>query len=1186
MLLGAGIFLLALLTAFNTSQVLSIEQIAEKTSQKISDNHARCLSASQHLLATYPEVEDNVKGIFETEQIAFYLYRNDSLLYWNNAQVSVQEPPAFFKKNQGLIKLRYGYFVYTKTTKENLTALAICLVKPTYALQNNYLSNDFSAWLGIPKDIDIDTTFTAKAKVYLNKELLFGLKGNEQGYYQQNTDNLCSLFFYVGCLLVLISLLLLMRLGITSSVFFTTLGLSLLARALMLFLHWPDFLYRSMMYDPHLFGNAQSVVNGFLGDIVLNACFFLFVSSGLHFFLRQRVKPNTYLTLPLMACWLFFLVNQFNKIIISLVNNSTFDFNFLNIVSVKPGVFIGLSALGILALAVFVVLNTLIYTVKQINRAPLWFYVSLLLICVVQQVVSNSLNAAENFWLLPASLVVYAAGSLGQNGKALALGLYTLVLSVVTSGFLNSYINKNSLLDQQVLVQKLEERQDEILESEFAALPQKIQSDENLNNLLNLLPESENEVEQKLKQHYFNSYFDRYDIHLSLFDKNCNPFLKNTDGVLMNEGFFDDRMNYLSLPVSEYLFFVKDYLKNTQYLAKIPLGNFKLFVLMEAKQFEEVGSFPDLFLDQSLQKQDKLKSFSFAVYRSGQNTSRYGDFNYPYFYKDSVDLSRSAPGFTHSYYQPDPTTNIIISRQVRSRGYFFTFNSYLLLLFSLLTYCCYLVYAFVFTSQFSTSSLTRRIQTIIIVLLLLAMSAVGITSGNLVTGQFEAENKKQLEEKTQVIVSELNSRFKPGQLFDESLKELLNTQLREYSRLFNTPISLYTKSGNLFNTSEPKLYDFGLAAPLANPAAFETLNHNLTSAVIIREKAGKLNYLSLYTPLFNEKKELIGFMNLPYFARVSDLANDLSQIISALINVYVILFVLSIVAGLILSGYITQPLRLIKQQLSKITLGTKNEKITWQSNDEIGKLVAEYNLMLLKLEESANLLAKSERESAWREMAKQVAHEIKNPLTPMKLNLQYLQHLMKNNPEDFKERFEKASSGIIEQIDALATIATEFSNFAKLPMASLQTIHLDELISSAVHVFENQKGVRILNSYNLSELPVMGDKEQCLRVFNNLFKNAVQALEGIENACIMINGEVSGSRVVVSVSDNGCGIDEDLKAKIFSPNFTTKTTGSGLGLAMVKNIMEGFGGSIRFESEKGKGTTFRLEFIAATNPAS
>lgn len=601
---------------------------------------------------------------------------------------------------------------------------------------------------------------------------------------------------------------------------------------------------------------------------------------------------------------------------------------------------------------------------------------------------------------------------------------------------------------------------------------------------------------------------------------------------------------------------------------------------MEPKQFEEQGSFPDLLLDQSQQKQQEFRNFSYAVYRSGQNTSRYGSFNYPFFSLDSTALANANPGFSHYYYNNDESTQVI-SQETKTWTDRFTYNSYIFLFLSIISYCCYFVYAAIFTARFQNPSLTRRIQSIIIILLLLVMSAVGVTSGILVSDQFEADNNKQLQEKTGIIINELAAQYPTQDFFDPNQREVFNLKLNEYAHLFNTVITLFDKNGYLFNTSQPRLYELGLAASFANPKAYHDLKQNSSSAVSVTEMAGNLKYQSLYTPLYTDKNELVGFVNLPYFARQSDLVNELSGIISALINVYIILFVISMLAGLLLSGYITQPLQLIKQQIANITLGRQNEKIKWDSNDEIGKLVFEYNQMLVKLENSANLLAQSEREGAWREMAKQVAHEIKNPLTPMKLNLQYLQHLMKNNPDDFREKFEKASMGIIEQIDSLANIANEFSNFAKLPATQLQTINLAEIISSSVLLFENHKDIHIHNDLGTNELLVRGDSDQCLRVFNNLLKNAVQALEGIENPGIEITLQEKEHMVIISVSDNGCGIATELQSKIFSPNFTTKTTGSGLGLAMVKNVMQGFGGSISFESQRGKGTIFYLEFQRA-----
>jgi signal transduction histidine kinase len=1164
-------------SVYTTWSGLSIEQIAGKATSHLNAKIANSEPALEQLLHHTPP--DG--SFFEEKKTGLYLFRNDSLIFWNNAQWEMNEKPAAFVNKMGMVRLKHGYFLYCKKVENNETALALNLIKPAYRLQNNYLRNDFSDWLQIPTDIQFDSTGTAEVKA--GNQVLFRLSGKEANYYLPETDNEGLLIFYAGLLVTLVALLLFVKQGLSDGLFALAVTAPFLARALLLWLRQPTFLYRTFLYDPRLFGNAQSFANGFLGDILLNGLLLLFAAAAFHFhFKATDNKLRYWLYSGSLLAFILLIAMQFNSVLISLVNNSVFDFNFLNILSIKPAVFIALSTVFFLGLALFLFASKLV--TLWADRPAGWLYLLLAgaLLCLVQHFSMPGLGFPENFWLILLLPLIYFARRVSGLNTGLALGLFILFISVVTSAFLNHYIDKNQALDQKVLMHRLAERQDEILESEFADLPEKVKEDESLRNLIDLLPNSEKEIEQKLRQKYFSGYFDRYEIEFSLFDKDCNPMLPAKNAVLLNEGFFEDRIRYYSEKIMDGLYFVKDYPKNTQYIVKLATGNDTLFALLEAKQFEEAGSFPDLFLDQSLQKQDKLKNFSYAVYRSGLNTSHFGTFNYPYFYRDSTVLSQSTPGYVHRYFEPDADTHIVISTPIKSWRYLFTYNSYILLLFSLLGYCAHLGYSFIFTTEFRGASLTRRVQTTIISLLVLAMSAVGLTSGSLVTGQFESENKKQLEEKTGVIITELSRQFTPNQLFEEAQKELLNSRLKEYSRLFNTPISLFTKRGMLFNTSDPKLYELGLAASYANPQAFYKLGNNLSTAVCVSEKAGTLSYLSLYTPIFGTDKQVAGFINLPYFARQSTLAAELSQIISALINVYVILFVLSIVAGLILSGYITQPLRLIKQQLARITLGKQNEKISWNSNDEIGRLVGEYNDMLVKLEESANLLARSERESAWREMAKQVAHEIKNPLTPMKLNLQYLQHLMKSNPGDFKEKFEKASAGIIEQIDALASIATEFSNFAKLPAASLQVIDLGELSSLAVNVFDDKSGsVKIKNHIAQKEIRVMGDREQCLRVFNNILKNALQATEDVADPLIEIDFVQNETKITVAIKDNGCGIDAEMKPKLFSPNFTTKSTGSGLGLAMVKNIMEGFGGHIRFDSEKGQGSTFYLEFVNA-----
>lgn len=1173
---------LLLLSSFLLSGLynFSVSDIATEASVRTEEKAADCKTALE--LLDQPDREKNeglLYASFDADRIGLYTYYRDSLVYWNNAQIPVTRSPSAFVLEEGIVKLRQGYYLYVTKKSQDRFHVALVRIKSAYDLQNNYLKNTFLRWTGIPKDAGISFSEKSGSPVLLNNKTLFYING-EDDYLPLWAANLTTVFFITGFLFWMIFILLRIRKGTgdLSCVFF--ISIPVILRGLLILSHWPPFLYRSVLYDVQVFGNANSVINFHLGDILFNALILLFIATACHFHLqpgRTRLHRLSGALFLFPLSW--FIILQFNSNLNSLVNNSTLDFDFLNIFNIQFATLIGIFALAVYPMALYVATRKFI-TLSNADGSLtgfLSFAAFGIASCLLQGPFEPE-SPFEMYWFMLFAGSVFLLSFFGYSKLSVGLGFQILLMSFITSVLFTRHIGQKQRQDLAVLSADLSERQDPILENEFTGLPEKIKADESLGNLIRILPDTKKETEQLLKQKYFSEYFNRYNVEFSLFDSLCNPMLSPQQPVLLNEGFFEDqiRENSDSTFVPG-LFFVKNYKDNSRYIGKIPIGEKRLYVFLEPKQFEEQGSFPDLLLDQSQQKQE-FRDFSYAVYRSGRNTSRYGSFNYPFFLLDSSSLARANPEFSHSYFSNDASTQII-SQKTKTATDYFTYNSYLFLFFSLMSYACYFVYAAIFTTQFKTPSLTRRIQSIIIVLLLLVMSAVGITSGILVSSQFEEDNKQQLQEKTGIIINELASQYKPEEFFDPNQREIISIRLNEYAHLFNAVITLFDKNGRLFNTSQPRLYELGLAAPFANPRAFTDLRRNSSSSESVTEMAGNLKYSSLYTPVYNSEKELLGFVNLPYFARQNDLVNELSGIISALINVYIILFVISIVAGLILSGYITQPLQLIKQQIANISLGKQNEKIQWESNDEIGRLVYEYNQMLIKLEESANMLARSEREGAWREMAKQVAHEIKNPLTPMKLNLQYLQHLMKNNPADFKEKFEKASAGIIEQIDALANIANEFSNFAKLPAANLQTVNLAEVIASSVLIFGNHKNIRIENRISDPELLVRGDREQCLRVFNNILKNAVQALEETADAKITISAEEKELTVRVMVHDNGIGISEELKSRIFSPNFTTKSTGSGLGLAMVKNILQGFGGSVSFESEEGKGTTFYLEFV-------
>ena len=1128
-----------------------------------------------------------LRNFYLSEKSGIYVYVKDSLVFWNNSRLPYEHKPSDFEGKEGIVQLRHGlYFFAQKAITADSSAILLSLLKPNYSLQNNYLSNDFEKWTGLPKDIKYGKGQAEEVPVQLHNQNLFYISGTESLYHSALYDSITTALYYFAILLLTASILFLQLQQNQKRVLFVVLSL-VLVRAVSLYFQWPAFIYRSSIYDLRIFGDAGSTVNAYLGDMLMNSAQLAILTLFFRYYTKSSANQSSGV-LNVIAPSVLALLSLlgYGNSLKSLVDNSTIRFDLLNAINLQLPLLFALSVLCLYGLAFFLS----IFQVQQ-NSGFKSKWLPIPIIAVLASV-SISFNSSQNQWLesMWPFMAVGAAAVLLQLRKLrlqLSLAVFVLFLALLTSQLLRRAVARNENKELELLSYRLSERADPMLESEFGFLPERLNEDGNIKNLLRVMPAGAEGIELQLRQHYFTGYFDRYQIDMQLFDPNCNPLLLVSDGLLNNSGYFDDIIHLQSDSTAcEQLFFVRDYQRNTRYVAKINLGEYQLFLRMDVKQYEELGTFPDLLLDRSQQKQEKLSTFSHAVYRTKQIASQYGGLSYPLFLPDSAALAATYSLYQHHYYYPDQGTVIVISEKTGGWREFITSNSYLLLFFALLSFFCFLFYSAIFTARLRTPSLTRRIQSTVIVLLLVSMSAIGYTSASLVRKQFEDDNKQELEEKTQIILAELGTSFNRDEMFDESRRDLINLKLREYARLFNTPVSLFDASGFLFTTSEEKLYDLGLAAKLINPLAFDQISNNRRSAIPVTEKAGSLSYVSFYTPVLNKENKVIGYINLPYFARQSALLAELSGIVSALVNVYVLLFVLSLIAGLILSGYITQPLRLIQQQIAKISLGTQNEKISWSSKDEIGKLVDEYNAMLLKLEASANLLAQSERESAWREMAKQVAHEIKNPLTPMKLNLQYLQHVVKSNDEDFKEKFNRSAAAIIEQIDALASIATEFSNFARLPSGSFEAIDLQEVVATAVQLFSDESAIHFTHETLTQAVLIKGDREQCLRIFNNLIKNAVQACTDTEAASIKISYELKGDFVELCIADNGCGIDAEQQARIFEPNFTTKSTGSGLGLSMVKNIVEGFGGTIRFESRPKIGTSFYIRLPILQNKMS
>ncbi len=404
------------------------------------------------------------------------------------------------------------------------------------------------------------------------------------------------------------------------------------------------------------------------------------------------------------------------------------------------------------------------------------------------------------------------------------------------------------------------------------------------------------------------------------------------------------------------------------------------------------------------------------------------------------------------------------------------------------------------------------------------------------------------------------------------------------SEVHRLDVNVYNTQGNLMASSEANIFEKGLVAPKMGFYALQELNRLGYERSNQEESIGDMKYLAAYVPLRNASGSLMAYMGIPYYLQQQELHKEVTDFMSTLLNVYIFLLLIAGGLAIFIATNITKALAELSQSLQRLRLGY-NQPIVWERNDEIGDLVNAYNNALIKIEESSRMLRQTEREGAWREMAMQVAHEVKNPLTPMKLSIQYLQKAYKADLPDKEGLVKRVSETLIEQIEALTQIANEFSNFAKMPKAQNTQFSINEVAASVHGLFANEKPDMDVSLYLPDkQLFVFADRGHITRVLNNLVKNAIQSIpddkKGIIEVFVHLK-ENDENTVIMAVKDNGQGIPEEIQSKVFTPNFSTRATGSGLGLALSKNIVVAAQGAIYFETKEGAGTTFFVELPLA-----
>ena len=471
-------------------------------------------------------------------------------------------------------------------------------------------------------------------------------------------------------------------------------------------------------------------------------------------------------------------------------------------------------------------------------------------------------------------------------------------------------------------------------------------------------------------------------------------------------------------------------------------------------------------------------------------------------------------------------------------------------------------------------SLQLRIFLSMIVLVILAAGLVVVVTSYHYKNEAEQLHQDKLERKENAIRSHIDyiKRTTTYPVKTEKLFLIFKEKIYEIEDIHNTTINIYDLKGNLLKSSKANFYKDSLETKI-KADILDSLANSSSKKYVKNFTENNQNYKSSYSYLLDNYFKPIGILNLAYVEDDAFMKNEFKEFLNLLITVNIVILIVAIILALFLSKYITKSLSQISQKIKSTSLDKSNPKIDFKkTGSELKPLINAYNEMIDELEESAQKLAQTEREEAWQLMARQVAHEIKNPLTPMRLLVQNFQHQYKLKNIS-KTEIDEFANTMIQQIDTLSTIATAFSDFAKMPVNQNEIIEINEVLKLALDIF---KGENIKFSPSTDKIYVQIDKPQLIRIITNLIKNALQATQDSDDPQIEIKVNETVSHVVLKVKDNGTGISDDIKNRIFEPQFTTKSTGMGLGLSMVKKIIDNHRGSIKVESQLNTYTIFTI----------
>lgn len=1141
------------------------------------------------------------------EQLPFsiYFYDHHEIVLWNTIQT--KNPPDTFRDNKALpysdsngFYVAYQSKVYADSSARNIVALF--KIKNENVIENKYFTRNFPVD-DKENDFNLELTYEKVPKsvpIIVNNEPQFYISENDD-FIRVNDKNGWRLFLSaLPFILFGVSIHTYFKVEIKKKNIQLIFSLLLLTIALIRVSNYlwgfPIDYEQYGLFSPEYF--ASDGINRSLGDLFINMC--LMFWALLFFIINVQGKVYdlaNYKYKAVIGVILFLITIMASLYLSDLVYRITRDsvINFDTTLFYKLDIF---SFVGILTFMLIFV-NFVYVAIIARNYLEVCFsvkyikYILVALAWILFMFINTGFEYGVNsIYVFICVAALYLMQDLNYlktkfDFNSYKLLIWMLYISAVGALYLTVLIGKKELIDRESYAERLLAKDIGHFEDILKTKVQQIEADSVLKNNLQSA-QSKSDISYYLLSKYFEDESMDYEVTVNTtVDKNntiVTSHIMTDTGAVYSEKIQTDTKDYRLLPQ-----------------VKIPGdGICKLEIRMSRRVEEAVNEYADLLLSKNSTDMLRKDIYSYAVYRDSTLIERKGNHIFPYKYsglEPQISKSNTAYASNRDYSEfwmqnEDGKSRVVVVKSNNSLYLFTTLFAYIFFIY-FVTISLYILGNIIARSNLIykrfinllSINLRLRIHFSILLVELCSFIVIGYFTSFFLIRKVNEKMKDDLSKYSYSIQKESkNNIFTPD---PDSAKAGSSVQLnaeniamiKSIADRYSININLYNlNQGKLLYSSLPELYKREVLSDRLAPDIFHQLKKGYFNNTICEEKVGLLKFLSSYFVIRNSAGKDLGIVQLPFFLSNSEIRSETTTIITTLINIYIFVFLISAIIAFFLTKSVTRPFTYIVKQFTKINLSKTNEPLKWFDSDEIGLLIKEYNRMLRKLENSTVLLAKTEREMAWREMAKQVAHEIKNPLTPMKLSLQMLERAIKNNASNVNETAIKVTKTLVEQIDNLSIIATNFSNFAKLPVSKKEVFPLNEFLYSVTGMYHDDNNNEFLFMIPDYEIKLYADKSQIMRVFTNIIQNAIQAIPEDRKGNIALTvSKIKNNHIRISISDNGEGITEEKGKSLFQPYFTTKTSGTGLGLAMCKDIIEESGGKISFESEEEEGTIFHID---------